>query len=177
MKSSNPDDIKLTKYTHGLGCACKLRPQALERVLADLRKCAKTLTPDPNILVGLGKNNDDACVYKLTDDIAIVATVDFFTPVVDDPYEFGRIAAVNALSDVYAMGAKPLLALNLVGFPSNRLPESVLTRILQGGQDACVEAECPILGGHSIDDTEPKFKKNRSVLFCISEIREKHSAG
>lgn len=144
-------DIKLTHFTHGLGCACKLRPQALERVLADL-----PVPDDARVLVGLD-TADDAAVYKLSDDTAIVQTVDFFTPIVDDPYHFGAIAATNAFSDIYAMGGRPLFALNIVGFPSNRLPMEVLREILRGAQDKAQEAGVSIIGGHTIDDTEPKF--------------------
>ncbi len=143
--------IKLTHFTHGLGCACKLRPQALERVLQDL-----PIPTDARVLVGLN-TADDAAVYKLDDETAIVQTVDFFTPVVDDPYHFGAIAAANALSDIYAMGARPLFALNIVGFPSNRLPMEVLRDILRGAQDKATEAGVSIVGGHTVDDTEPKF--------------------
>ncbi len=143
--------IKLTQFTHGLGCACKLRPQLLEEVLQKL-----PVPKDKNILVG-SETADDAAVYKINEETAIVQTVDFFTPIVDDPFDFGRIAAVNALSDVYAMGAKPLFALNLVGFPSNRLPIEVLDQILKGAQAVAEQAEISILGGHTVDDTEPKF--------------------
>ena len=144
-------EIKLTHYTHGLGCACKLRPQALEAVLQNL-----PLSQDPAVLVG-SETADDAAVYLLNDDVAVVQTVDFFTPIVDDPYWFGAISAANSLSDIYAMGAKPLFALNIVGFPSNRLPLSVLERILQGAADKAAEAGISIIGGHTVDDTEPKF--------------------
>jgi selenide, water dikinase len=113
-------------------------------------------TTDPRALVG-HETHDDAAVYQLSEDQAIVETVDFFTPVVDDPFTFGRIAAANAFSDVWAMGARPLFALNLVGFPVGRLPLAVLTEILRGGADAAREAGAPILGGHSIDDPEPKY--------------------
>ncbi len=143
--------IKLTHFTHGLGCACKLRPQALERVLSGL-----PVPNDPQVLVGFG-TSDDAAVYKLQDDLAVVQTVDFFTPIVDDPYHFGAIAAANAFSDVYAMGGKPVFALNIVGFPSNRLPMEVLREILRGAQDKAEEAGVSIIGGHTVDDTEPKF--------------------
>jgi len=144
-------EIKLTHYTHGLGCACKLRPQELERVLAQLPRPA-----DPAVLVGV-ETSDDAAVYKLTDDLAIVQTVDFFTPIADDPYDFGAISAANSLSDIYAMGARPLFALNIVGFPSNRLPMEVLHRILQGALDKAAEAGVSVIGGHTVDDTEPKY--------------------
>ncbi|MDY6876756.1 MAG: selenide, water dikinase SelD [Chloroflexota bacterium] len=144
-------EIKLTHYTHGMGCACKLRPQELERVLAKM-----PVPADPAVLVGL-ETSDDAAVYKLTDDLAIVQTVDFFTPIADDPYDFGAISAANSLSDIYAMGAQPLFALNIVGFPSNRLPMEVLQRILQGALDKAAEAGLSVIGGHTVDDTEPKY--------------------
>lgn len=150
---SFPDEgeYKLTHYTHGLGCACKLRPQALEEVLADF-----PLSLDPAVLVA-GNTSDDAAVYCISDDIAIVQTVDFFTPIVDDPYMFGAISAANSLSDVYAMGGRPLFALNIVGFPDKRLPLSILKEILRGATDKAEEAGISILGGHTVEDTEPKF--------------------
>jgi len=144
-------EYKLTHYTHGLGCACKLRPQALEEVLAKL-----PLPTDPAVLVG-AETADDAAVYRISDEVAIVQTVDFFTPIVDDPYWFGAISAANSLSDVYAMGARPLFGLNIVGFPSNRLPMSVLEQILRGALDKAAEAGINVIGGHTVDDTEPKF--------------------
>ena len=143
--------IKLTRYTQGLGCACKLRPQELEKILKEM-----SAGSDPNILIDT-RNSDDAAVYRINDTTAIVQTVDFFTPVVDEPYEFGAIAAANALSDIYAMGAKPLFALNIVGFPSNRLPMEVLREILKGAADKAREAGIFVLGGHTIDDPEPKY--------------------
>jgi cysteine desulfurase NifS/selenium donor protein len=144
-------EIKLTRFTHGLGCACKLRPQALEEVLRDL-----PVPKDARVLVGTG-TADDAAVYLVDDRTAIVQTVDFFTPVVDDPEQFGAIAAANALSDIYAMGGKPLFALNIVGFPTNRLPLEVLHRILRGAQEVAARAGVSIVGGHTVDDTEPKY--------------------
>jgi cysteine desulfurase len=145
------DTYKLTQYTHGLGCACKLRPQALEEVL-------KALPPaiDPDVLVG-AETVDDAAVYRIREDLAIVQTVDFFTPIVDDPYLFGAISAANSLSDIYAMGARPLFALNIVGFPDKRLPLSVLEEILRGALDKAEEAGISIIGGHTVEDIEPKF--------------------
>ncbi len=143
--------VKLTHFTHGLGCACKIRPQILEDILAQLPK-----SEDPALLVGT-ETADDAAVYQLTAEIAVVESVDFFTPVVDDPYAFGAIAAANALSDLYAMGARPLFALNLVGFPTGRLPVEVLREILRGAGDKAAEAGIAIIGGHSVEDTEPKF--------------------
>lgn len=143
--------VRLTQYTHGLGCACKLRPQALERVLGAVPPAFRA----PEVMIG-GETADDAAVYRLNGQ-ALVQTVDFFTPIVDDPYDFGAIAAANALSDIYAMGARPLFALNVVGFPSNRLPLGVLEQILRGAQDKAAEAEVSVIGGHTVDDTEPKF--------------------
>ncbi|MCK4678465.1 MAG: selenide, water dikinase SelD [Bacteroidales bacterium] len=145
------DEVKLTHFTHGMGCACKLRPQDLEAVLKEI-----PFSNDPRILVGTD-TSDDAAVFRIDDDKAIVQTVDFFTPVVDDPYHFGAIAAANSLSDIYAMGADPLFALNIVGFPIKRLSHDVLRKILKGAQDKVAEAGIPILGGHTIEDNEPKF--------------------
>ncbi|HBB93404.1 MAG: selenide, water dikinase SelD [Bacteroidetes bacterium GWF2_49_14] len=144
-------DVKLTQYTHGMGCACKLRPQDLEKVVQEL-----TVLKNPDILVG-PETADDAAVYRISDDIALVETVDFFTPVVDDPYWFGAIAAANALSDIYAMGGTPLFALNIVGFPVKRLSLDVLREILHGAEDKAAEAGISILGGHTIEDNEPKY--------------------
>jgi cysteine desulfurase len=145
------NEIKLTDFTHGLGCACKIRPQYLEQILKDL-----PLSIDENVIVGTG-TSDDAAVYRINKSTAIVQTVDFFTPIVDDPYYFGAIAAANSLSDIYAMGAKPLFALNIVGFPDNRLPIYVLKEILKGASDKAAEAGISILGGHTVEDIEPKF--------------------
>ena len=150
-KINKENKIKLTQYTHGMGCACKIRPADLEKVLANLPPVL-----DPNVLVGADKR-DDAAVYRLTADLALVQTVDFFTPVVDDPYLFGAIAAANSLSDVYAMGAKPIFALNIAAFPVNRLPLEVLQEIIRGATDKATEAGISVLGGHSIEDNEPKF--------------------
>lgn len=147
----NTKKIKLTNYTHGLGCACKIQPKNLEKVLKNL-----PLVTDPNVLVGTD-TSDDAAVYKLSEEMALVQTLDFFTPIVDDPFEFGAIAAANALSDIYAMGAKPIFALNIVGFPEEALPLEVLEQILLGAQSKAEEAGIPILGGHTIEDPEPKY--------------------
>ncbi len=143
--------IQLTKYTQGLGCACKLRPQELEKILKEI-----PATADGNVLIDT-RHSDDAAVYRINETTAIVQTVDFFTPIVDDPFDFGAIAAANALSDIYAMGAKPLFALNIVGFPSGRLPMEVLKEILKGASSKAAEAGICILGGHTIDDPEPKY--------------------
>lgn len=143
--------VKLTEYSQRGGCAAKLGPGDLAGVLKQL-----PVMVNPNVLVGI-TTSDDAGVYKLNDSTALVQTVDFFTPIVDDPYLFGQIAAANSLSDIYAMGATPLTALNLVAFPHCKLPGEVLLAILQGGQDKVAEAGAVIIGGHSIADDEPKY--------------------
>jgi selenide,water dikinase len=142
---------KLTSLSHGAGCGCKIGAGQLEPLLAGLAP-----TEDPDVLIG-PQTADDAGVYRLSDDLALVHTVDFFTPIVDDPYDFGRVAATNALSDVYAMGATPLIALNLVAFSLEQLGAEVLREILRGGADAARAAGVSIVGGHSIDDREPKY--------------------
>jgi selenide,water dikinase len=143
--------LRLTTLSHGAGCACKLPAAEIHALLAELPR-----PDDPNVLVG-ADTADDAAVYRVSDSLAIVSTADFFTPIVDDPYDFGRIAATNALSDVYAMGGTPLTALNLVAFPLADLGGDVLRSILRGGSDACAAAGVAVVGGHSIDDAEPKY--------------------
>ncbi|KAL0489789.1 hypothetical protein AKO1_009266 [Acrasis kona] len=148
------DNIRLTTTTHGLGCGCKIRPQTLERILRSLRPY-KTQNSH-NVLVGT-ETSDDAAVVRIRDDLAIVTTLDFFTPIVDDAFEFGYIAANNALSDIYAMGGTPISCLNIVCFPIRRLPLKVLERVLSGAQKCCSESGVDIVGGHSVDDNELKF--------------------
>jgi selenide,water dikinase len=150
--TSSPDPIRLTAFSHGGGCGCKIAPAVLQRLLANANM---PLLP-PDLLVGT-ETSDDAAVYRLNDQQAIIATTDFFTPIVDDPYDFGRIAATNALSDVYAMGGTPLFALALVGMPLGKIPEEAIRLILAGGQDVCKAAGIPIAGGHSIDTLEPIY--------------------
>jgi selenide, water dikinase len=146
-------DIKLTSFSHGGGCGCKIAPG----VLADILKNTRGLpVAPPALLVGI-ETGDDAAVYKLNETQALIATTDFFMPVVDDPYDFGRIAATNAISDVYAMGGTPIMALALVGMPIDKLPVEVIGRILQGGESICAEAGIPIAGGHTIDSVEPIY--------------------
>ena len=143
--------MRLTELSHGAGCACKLDPGALGPLLAGLPR-----TDDQNLLVGFD-TSDDAAVYRISDELAIVTTTDFFTPIVDDPYDFGRIAATNALSDVYAMGGTPISALNLVAWSLEELGEEALHEVLRGGADVAAAAGVAIAGGHSIDDREPKY--------------------
>lgn len=143
---------RLTSLAHGGGCGCKISPAVLREILADL----PSITPYKDLLVG-AQTADDAAVYRLNDEQALIATTDFFMPVVDDPYDFGQIAATNALSDVYAMGGTPILALAIVGMPINVLPAQTIRDILRGGQDVCQRAGIAVAGGHSIDSVEPIY--------------------
>jgi selenide,water dikinase len=146
--------IRLTSFSHGAGCACKLSPADLRQVLGLVQSLSAP--SDPDLLVGFD-TSDDAAVYRVRPDLAIVLTTDFFTPIVDDPYDWGRIAATNALSDVYAMAGTPLLCLNLVAWPREGLPFDLLARVLDGGADVARAAGALVVGGHSIDDAEPKY--------------------
>jgi selenide,water dikinase len=146
------DLIRLTQFSHGGGCGCKIAPALLTEILA--KAPIRGLPAD--LLVGI-ESSDDAAVYRLNDDQAIVATTDFFTPIVDDPYDFGRIAATNALSDVYAMGGRPIFALAIVGMPIDKLPIDAIQKIIAGGESVCAQAGIPIAGGHSIDTLEPIY--------------------
>lgn len=148
------EQARLTSFSHGAGCACKLGPADLAAVLGPL--FTHPAVSHPNLMVGIG-TSDDSGVYVLGDDRALVQTVDFFTPIVDDPRSWGRIAAVNALSDIYAMGAVPLTALQLLAWPRDAIPFEVAAQVIGGGADVMAEAGCVILGGHSIDDAEPKY--------------------
>ena len=146
-------EVRLISFSHGAGCGCKLGPTELADVLQHL---GRDLPVDPRLLVG-SDTGDDAAVYQLDDRTALVFTTDFFTPIVDDAYDWGRIAAANALSDVYAMGGRPLLALNIVGWPREALPLDLLGRVLEGGADVVRAAGAIVAGGHTIDDPEPKY--------------------
>jgi selenide,water dikinase len=143
--------VRLTELSHGAGCACKIGPADLKDIVGSLPRSS-----DPALLVGF-ETSDDAGVYKVSDELALVQSVDFFTPIVDDPYDFGRIAAANALSDIYAMGARPMTALSLIAFSLERLGADTLLEILRGGSDVAAEAGVSVIGGHSIDDPEPKY--------------------
>jgi selenide, water dikinase len=149
---STQAQIRLTQYAHGGGCACKIPPGELEAAVARLIPDS----PVPDLMIGV-EHGDDAAVVRISGDRAVVATADFFTPVVDDPYTFGQIAAVNALSDVYAVGGEPLVALNLLGWPRDLLSPELAAEVLRGGFEAAAAADCLVAGGHSIDDPEPKY--------------------
>ncbi len=144
--------IKLTSFSHGGGCGCKIAPG----VLAEILKKSSGFPVPPQLMVGI-ETADDAAVYKLNDEQALIATTDFFMPIVDDPFDFGRIAATNAVSDVYAMGGTPIMALALVGMPINKLPLETIGDIIRGGESVCAEAGIPIAGGHTIDSVEPIY--------------------
>jgi selenide, water dikinase len=149
---TTPPPVRLTQYAHGGGCACKIPPGELEAAVAGLIPDR----PSPDLLIGV-EHGDDAAVVRISGDRAVVATADFFTPVVDDPYTFGQIAAANALSDVYAVGGEPLVAVNLLGWPRDRLGPELAAEVLRGGLDVAARAGCHVAGGHSIDDPEPKY--------------------
>ena len=146
------EPIRLTQYSHGAGCGCKISPQVLEVILAG--SGAQNL--DPKLWVG-NSSRDDAAVYALDDERGVVSTTDFFMPIVDDPYDFGRIAATNAISDIYAMGGDPLMAIAILGWPVNLLPPEVAREVIRGGRAVCDDAGIPLAGGHSIDTPEPIF--------------------
>jgi selenide, water dikinase len=152
MKENIMAKVRLTEFAHGGGCGCKIAPSVLSQILAGLPQNKLF----PNLLVGR-ETSDDAAVYRLNDTQAIIATTDFFMPIVDDAYDFGRIAATNALSDIYAMGGQPIMALAVVGMPINKLPIETIQQILAGGESVCELAGIPIAGGHSIDSLEPIY--------------------
>jgi selenide, water dikinase len=152
MNAPETTRIRLTQFSHGGGCGCKIAPG----VLSDILVRAPVGGLPAALLVGT-ESSDDAAVYRLNDEQAIVATTDFFMPIVDDPFDFGRIAATNAISDVYAMGGRPILALAIVGMPLNRLPLEVIRQIVAGGESVCASVGIPIAGGHSIDSVEPIY--------------------
>ena len=152
LAATDPSSIRLTTLTHGGGCGCKIAPKVLREALAGVSGGF----PHPDLLVG-NATADDAAVFRLNDRQVLVATTDFFMPIVDDPHDFGRIAATNAISDVYAMGATPVLALAILGMPINTLPLAVIGRIMEGGAEVCREAGVALAGGHSIDSPEPIY--------------------
>ncbi|KAF3996393.1 selenide, water dikinase SelD [Glaciimonas immobilis] len=162
--------VKLTSFSHGGGCGCKIAPG----VLAEILKNSTGFAVPKELMVGI-ETADDAAVYKLNDQQALIATTDFFMPIVDDPYDFGRIAATNAISDVYAMGGTPIMALALVGMPIDKLPIEVIGRILKGGESICAEAGIPIAGGHTIDSVEPIY--GLVVLGLVHPSKIKRNAG
>lgn len=165
------EPIRLTQYSHGAGCGCKIAPAVLETIL----KSELGTFNDPRLLVGYG-SRDDAAVYDMGDGRAIISTTDFFSPIVDDAFDFGRIAANNALSDVYAMGGRPLLAVAILGWPVEKLPPELASRVLEGGRQACKEAGIALAGGHSIDSPEPFFGLAVTGEVAIADIKRNDTA-
>ena len=165
------EPIKLTQYSHGAGCGCKLSPAVLENIL----KNNKSELHFKNLLVG-NKDKDDAAVLSLGNGKALISTTDFFMPIVDDPYDFGRVAATNAISDIYAMGGEPILALAILGWPINLLNESVASLVVKGGQDVCHSLGIPLAGGHSIESPEPIFGLSVNGLVDESCIKANNGA-
>jgi selenide,water dikinase len=169
-----PTVPRLSSLSHGGGCGCKIAPAVLRDILQSMQHSTGFVMP-PQLLVGI-ETADDAAVYQLNDEQALIATTDFFMPIVDDPYDFGRIAATNAISDVYAMGGTPIMALGLVGMPVNVLPVETIGRILQGGQDVCHAAGIPIAGGHTIDSVEPIYGLVVMGLVHPSQVKRNNGA-
>lgn len=163
--------IRLTQYSHGAGCGCKIAPSVLERMLAN-----NVASPDHERLLVGNDVRDDAAVYDLGDGTALISTTDFFMPIVDDARTFGRIAAANAISDVYAMGGRPVLAIAIFGWPIDQLPESVAAEVLTGGREACAEAGIPLAGGHSIDSPEPIFGLAVNGIVAIDRLKRNSTA-
>ncbi len=164
-------EIKLTEYSHGAGCGCKISPKVLSTILAS----QLPVFEDPNILVG-NQTRDDAAVYKLNDETGIISTTDFFMPIVDDPFTFGRIAATNAISDIYAMGGTPIMAIAILGWPVNKLSPEVAQQVVDGGRQACADAGIMLAGGHSIDSPEPIFGLAVSGQIPLSELKQNDTA-
>lgn len=162
---------KLTQFSHGAGCGCKISPRILDEILA-----SNITVPDNDKLIVGNHSKDDAAVYDLGNGTALISTTDFFMPIVDDPYEFGRIASANAISDVYAMGGKPILAIAILGWPINKLPPSAAQKVIEGSRSICKEAGITLAGGHSIDSPEPIFGLAVNGLVPIENIKPNNLA-
>jgi selenide, water dikinase len=165
------NEIKLTQYSHGAGCGCKIAPKILDEILS-----SNFAMPDNDKLIVGNHSKDDAAVYDLDNGTALISTTDFFMPIVDDPFEFGRIASANAISDIYAMGGKPILAIAILGWPINILPPAVAQRVIEGSRSICKEAGIPLAGGHSIDSPEPIFGLAVNGLVSIQNIKQNNQA-
>ena len=165
------DPIRLTQYSHGAGCGCKISPKILEEILSQAGKSA----PHAQLLVG-NETNDDAAVYDLGNGEAVISTTDFFMPIVDDPFDFGQIASVNAISDIYAMGGTPLMAIAVLGWPLEKLPPVVAGKVLEGSRSACTRANIPLAGGHSIDAPEPIFGLAVTGRVAINQLKRNDGA-
>ena len=173
-QANNPatgEIIRLTKFSHGAGCGCKISPKVLDEIL----KSNVALPDNDKLLVG-NHSKDDAAVYDLGNGTALISTTDFFMPIVDDPFDFGRIAAANSISDVYAMGGQPLLAIAILGWPVEKLPASVAQKVVEGGRSICQEAGIPLAGGHSIDSPEPIFGLAVTGIVPITNLKQNNTA-
>jgi selenide,water dikinase len=163
--------IKLTQYSHGAGCGCKISPLVLDKILL-----SNLAVPDNRKLIVGNHTKDDAAVYDMGNGTALISTTDFFMPIVDDPFEFGRIAAANAISDVYAMGGKPILAIAILGWPVNIISAEIAQKVIEGGRSICIEAGIPLAGGHSIDSPEPIFGLAVNGLANVGHIKQNNTA-
>lgn len=170
-EKNNDQPVLLTQYSHGAGCGCKISPKILDEILS-----SNFAMPDNDKLIVGNHSKDDAAVYDLDNGTALISTTDFFMPIVDDPFEFGRIASANAISDVYAMGGKPILAIAILGWPINILPPSVAQKVIEGSRSICKEAGIPLAGGHSIDSPEPIFGLAVNGLVPIKNIKQNNLA-
>lgn len=168
--SANNEKIRLTQYSRGAGCGCKISPQALEEILH-----SQFTFPDKNLLVG-NNSKDDAAVYDLGDGNALISTTDFFMPIVDDAFDFGQVAAANAISDIYAMGGKPILSIALLGWPVDKLPSSLAKEVLEGARNICAKAGIALAGGHSIDSAEPFFGLSVNGLVPVDNLKKNNTA-
>jgi selenide,water dikinase len=164
-------EIKLTQYSHGAGCGCKIAPRVLDEIL----KTSENKFPDPRLLVG-NDTRDDAAVYQLDDENVVISTTDFFMPIVDDPFDFGGIASVNAISDIYAMGGQPIMAISILGWPVDTLPVQVARKVIEGARDVCKQAGIVLAGGHSIDTPEPIFGLAVTGRAHIKHVRTNNTA-
>lgn len=165
------DAVRLTQYSHGAGCGCKISPKILDEIL----KSNFSIPDDKNLLVG-NSSKDDAAVYDLENGMALISTTDFFMPIVDDAFDFGRIAAANSISDVYAMGGKPLMAIAVLGWPVAKLSAELAQRVIEGGRTICKEAGIPLAGGHSIDSTEPIFGLAVTGIVTKENLKKNNTA-
>jgi selenide, water dikinase len=165
------EDIKLTQFSHGSGCGCKISPQVLEQILSSSEKGPEF----PDLLVG-NATKDDAAVYRIDGDKAVISTTDFFMPIVDDAFQFGGIASANALSDIYAMGGKPLMAIAILGWPVDKIPTSVAQQVMEGARAICAKANIPLAGGHSIDSPEPIFGLAVTGMVDIANLKTNDNA-
>ncbi|ALS99809.1 selenide, water dikinase SelD [Lacimicrobium alkaliphilum] len=167
----NKAPVKLTQYSHGAGCGCKISPKILDSMLVS----QLDIKPDPKLLVG-NSSKDDAAAYDLGNGMAVLSTTDFFMPICDDPFDFGRIAATNAISDIYAMGGKPLMAIAILGWPVNKLASEIARQVIDGGRQACMEAGIILAGGHSIDSPEPIFGLAVTGQVAIDQLKQNNTA-